>query len=152
MTVLQHGVNPLPNADVARPTLTIVNGKTGAEQTFVARKTKDPAVFVANVTFPTAGSWSYQVYDDFSSEGGQPVPCAQTHSFTAVTVGGPAGGGGTQGPGPAQPAPAATTTADGSGFPLWPVVGGALAALAAVAASALVLRRRRGDREPGVAV
>jgi hypothetical protein len=153
MTVLQHGVRPLPNAAVAQPTLTIVNTETGVQRTFAARSTKDPAVFVANVRFPAAGSWSYEVYDDFTSEGGRPVPCAQTHSFAAVTIGGPAGGGGTpQGPGPAQPVPVATTTADGTGFPLWPVVGGALAALAAIAASVVVLRRRRAGREPGVAL
>jgi hypothetical protein len=59
LTVLQHGVRPLPNADTARPTVTIVNTETGAQKTFVARGTKDRAVFVANVVFPTAGSWRY---------------------------------------------------------------------------------------------
>jgi hypothetical protein len=153
LTVLQHGVRPLPNADTARPTVTIVNTETGAQKTFVARSTKDPAVFVAQVVFPTRGSWSYQVYDDFSSEGGQPVPCAQTHSFAAVGVGGaPAGGGGGEppAPAPANPVPAVAPAGDGEGFPVWPVVGGALAALAALAVSVALLRRRRGAHAPGM--
>jgi hypothetical protein len=153
ITVLQHGVQPLPNAKTAQPTLTIVNTKTGAEQTFAARRTKDPAVYVAKVVFPATGSWSYQVFDDFTSEGGQPVPCAQTHTFAAVDVGGPAGGGsqtppssGEPAPAPAQPVPSAATGDDGN-FPVWPVVGAVLAGLAAIAASLLLLHRRRGRSE-----
>ena len=152
MTVLQHGVRPLPNADTARPTLTIVNTDTGAQKTFAARSTQDPSVFVAKVVFPTAGSWSYRVYDDFTSEGGEPVPCAQTHEFAAVGVGtAPAGGSGGEppAPAPANPVPAAASSG-GEGFPVWPVVGGALAALAAVAVSVALLRRRRGAHAPGV--
>ncbi len=146
LTVLQHGVQPLPNADTARPTLTIVNTKTGEQQTFVAKQTKDPAVFVANVVFPAAGSWRYEVYDDFSSDGGGPVPCAQTHTFSAVTIGGggPAGGGEPPSPTPVDPLPT-VSSAGGSGFPVWPVVGGALAALAALAVSVALLRRRRSE-------
>jgi hypothetical protein len=135
LTVLQHGVNALPNAKTARPTVTIVNTETNATRTFVARGTKDPEVFVANVVFPTAGNWRYEVFDDFSSWGGEPAPCAQTHTFAAVTIGGPAGGGtpsGPQGPQPATPAPAAS--ADEGGIPVWPIVLGALAALALAAA------------------
>jgi hypothetical protein len=147
ITVLQHGVRPLPNADVARPTLTILNAETGAERTFVARSTKDPAVFVANVVFPTAGSWSYEVFDDFTSEGGEPVPCAQTHTFSAVNVGGPAAGGGeppASTPAPADPLPVVASSASDSAFPVWPVVGGILAALAALGITLAVVRRRRG--------
>jgi hypothetical protein len=148
LTVLQHGVQPLPNAETARPTLTIVNSKTGRQQTFVAKKTKDPAVFVADVVFPTAGSWSYKVYDDFSSDGGGPVPCAQTHTFSAVTVGGggaSAGGGEPPAPTPVEPVPVVASSASGSSFPVWPVVGGALAALAALAVSVALVRRRRSE-------
>ena len=146
LTVLQHGANALPNANTARPTLTIVNTETNASRTFAARGTKDPEVFVARVVFPTAGSWRYEVYDDFSSDGGQPVPCAQTHTFAAVTIGGPAGGGTPSGPQPAAPLPAAATT-DDSGFPVWPVVGAALAALAALALATALLRRWKPRRE-----
>jgi hypothetical protein len=149
ITVLQHGVRPLPNQKTAQPTLTIVNTETGAERTFVAQRTKDPAVYVADVVFPAAGSWRYEVFDDFTSEGGTPVPCARTHTFAAVDIGGPAGGGSTPpssgdpAPAPAQPVPAAASGDDGS-FPVWPVVGAALAGLAAIAASLFLLRRRRG--------
>ena len=144
LTVLQHGVNALPNAKTARPTVTIVNAETGAQRTFVARGTKKPEVFVANVVFPTAGSWRYEVYDDFSSWGGEPAPCAQTHTFEAVSIGGvPTGGG--EPPAPvADPLPSVAPAADGSSFPLWPLVGGALAALAGLAVAFGVLRRRRG--------
>jgi hypothetical protein len=143
MTVLQHGVNPLPNADTARPTLTILNEETGATRTFAARPTDDPAVFSADVVFPAAGTWTYEVYDGFTAwEDGSAAPCAQTHGFAAVTVGGaPAGGGGT--PPTAQPAPLAAT--DDGGFPVWGAVGAALAALAAVVLSAALLRRRRRE-------
>lgn len=153
ITVLQHGVQPLPNAKTAQPTLTIVNTETGAEQTFVAQRTKDPAVYTAQVVFPAAGSWRYEVFDDFTSEGGEPVPCAQTHTFAAVNVGGPAGGGsqtppssGEPTPAPAQPVPAAASADDG-GFPVWPVVGALLAGLAAIAAALVLVRRHRRDPE-----
>jgi hypothetical protein len=153
ITVLQHGVQPLPNAKTAQPTLTIVNTETGAEQTFVARRTNDPEVYVANVVFPAAGSWRYEVFDDFTSDASGPVPCAQTHTFSAVDVGGPAGGGSQTPPSssepaptPAQPVPSASTGDDGS-FPVWPVVGAVLAGLAAIAASLLLVRRRRGHSE-----
>ena len=153
ITVLQHGVQPLPNAKTAQPTLTIVNTETGAEQTFVAQRTKDPAVYTAQVVFPAAGSWRYEVFDDFTSEGGEPVPCAQTHTFAAVNVGGPAGGGsqtppssGEPAPAPAQPVPAAASADDG-GFPVWPVVGALLAGLAAIVATLVLVRRYRRDPE-----
>ncbi len=142
MTVLQHGRNALPNTKTARPELTIVNSQTGERKTFVARGTKNLEVFVAEVVFPAAGSWRYEVYDDFSSMDGQPVPCAQTHSFAAVTIGGPSGGAPA---GPASADPVATSApADGS-FPVWPVAGGVLAALTAVALSLALLRRRRTE-------
>jgi hypothetical protein len=129
LTVLQHGRNALPNAATARPELAIVNTGTGERRTFVARPTADPEVFVAQVVFPAAGSWRYEVFDDFTSDGAQPVPCAQTHSFAAVTVGGPAGGASTP----------------SSGFPVAPAVGGSLAVLAALALSVLLVRRRRAE-------
>jgi hypothetical protein len=145
LTVLQHGVNALPNAKTARPTLTIVNTETGTTRTFVARGTRNPEVFVADVVFPTAGSWRYEVYDDFTSDGSQAVPCAQTHTFTAVAVGGPAGGGTPSGPKPTAPVPAAVS--GGDGFPVWPVVGGVLAALAL--STGLLLLLRRPSAPPG---
>lgn len=160
ITVLQHGVQPLPNARTARPTLTIVNAESGARQAFVAERTKDPAVYVAQVVFPATGSWRYEVFDDFTSWGGEAAPCARTHSFAAVDVGGPAGGASATPPSAGDPAPVptpstadsipASAVADGS-FPVWALVAGVLATLAAVVVSLLVVRRRRG-RGPEVAV
>lgn len=132
LTVLQHGVNALPNASTARPTVTIANAETGERRTFVARATGDPRVFSADVVFPSAGSWRYEVYDDFSSWEGEPAPCAQTHTFAAVSVGGPTDG---------------ASTGTGASFPLWPVVGTALAGLAAILLAAALLRRWRPRRE-----
>ena len=138
LTVLQHGQNALPNATTARPELTIVNTGTGERKTFVAGPTGDPEVFAAQVVFPAAGSWRYEVFDDFTSDGTQAVPCAQTHTFTAVTVGGPAGGGA-----------APPSSGEGAGFPVAPAVGGSLAVLAALALSIVLLRRRREEVAPG---
>jgi hypothetical protein len=133
LTVLQHGANALPNAATARPELTIVNTGTGEQQTFVARPTGDPEVFVADVVFPAGGTWRYEVFDDFTSDGTRSVPCAQTHTFAAVTVsGGPAGGA-------APPS---------SSFPVAPAVGGSLAVLAALGLSVVLLRRRRAEVAP----
>jgi hypothetical protein len=140
VTVLQHGVTPLPNAATARPTVTIVNEATKARKTFAARKTDDPTVFVARVVFPTAGSWRYEVYDDFSSWDGEPAPCAQTHTFAAVSIGG--SGGGANGQPPAV-SPVAAADSTGAGFRVWPIVAGVLGALAAVGLSAGLVRRRR---------
>jgi len=133
LTVLQHGRNALPNAQTARPELTIVNTDTGQRKTFVARPTGDPEVFAAQVVFPAAGSWRYEVFDDFTSDGTQAVPCAQTHTFAAVAVGGPAGGA------------APPSSGGDAGFPVLPAVGGSLALLAALALSVALVRRRRGE-------
>ena len=44
-------------------------------------------MYVAKVKFPSAGSWSYEVYDGFTQYGG-----AQTHTFGAISVGAASGG------------------------------------------------------------
>jgi len=158
MTVLQHGRTPLPDAKTARPTLTIVNDARGGQRTFVARPTKDPTVFTASVVFPSAGSWRYEVFDGFTTWQGEPAPCAQTHAFSAVSVGGaPVAGGEPPAPAPSSTPPladpiVASAEPSGAGFPVWPVVASALAALAAFALGAGVVRRRRAGRGPEVAV
>jgi hypothetical protein len=149
MTVLQHGRTPLPNAESARPTLTIRNTETGSTRTFTSRPTKDPTVFQASVVFPSAGSWRYEVFDDFTSWDGQSVPCAQTHSFKAIAIGGSAGSGGSKAGPPIDPL--ATASTDQEGFPFWPVIGGILAALAAVGGGGALIRKRRAARAPEVA-
>jgi hypothetical protein len=77
-----------------------------------------------------------------------------------VAIGGaPAGGGEPPAPAPASapaPAPAdpiiASAESSGEGFPVWPVVAGALAALAAFVLGAGIVRKRRAGRGPEVAV
>lgn len=137
ITVLQHGRNPLPDAAAAAPTLTIANRATGERKTFTAAAS-DPAagLYEARVVFPSAGAWTYEVFDDFTSWNGEPAPCAQTHSFAAAQIAGP-------GAGPPADAPAASASA--GGLPVWPLVGGALGLLGA---SLLVLYvvRRHGSR------
>jgi hypothetical protein len=85
VTVLQHGMTPLSGL---HPTVTIRNGSTS--KTFEATATDKPGVYRAKVVFPSAGTWSYAVYDGFTQYGGQ-----KTHTFPSVSigVGGSDGGG-----------------------------------------------------------
>jgi hypothetical protein len=121
VTVLQHGVNPLPDARDAEPKVTIVHAATGKEETFTA-KSSDPdrGRYEARVIFPFGGEWTYRVFDDFPE-----AACARTHTFGAVQIGGPT----------------ASSVAGGSGFPLWPFVGGVGAVLCAAFALGYRLRR-----------
>jgi hypothetical protein len=140
LTILQHGQNPLPDAAKARPEVTIVNASTGERRTFAAKAT-DPAAgtYVANVVFPSAGTWRYEVFDGFTSWNGEAAPCAQTHTFASVDIGGPGSAA------PKAPPPSAVAESE-STFPVWPLAGG-LAALVAAVSLALFLRRR-GSRAP----
>ena len=108
ITIKSHGVTP---AEGLRPTLTIRGPET---RTFAAKPAGRPGVYVAEVVFPTAGSYRYEVMDGYAS---------QVHTFAPVEIG-------------ALPVPG------GGGFPAWAiapiVVGGAMAA----ALAALLLRRR----------
>jgi hypothetical protein len=78
LTVLQHGRTPLEGI---APVLTITNGD-GDSRAFTATPTGKPGVYHADVVFPTEGTWSYQIWDDFS----------QTHTFKPVEIAAPAGG------------------------------------------------------------
>jgi hypothetical protein len=81
ITVLQHGVTPLPGV---RPTLTIRKVQrtlSSVTRTFSTRATGRTGVYRARVVFPSAGRWRYEVYDGFTQYGG-----ARTHSFAAVTI------------------------------------------------------------------
>ena len=73
MTILQHGVTPL---DGLQPTVRITD-TTGETDSFAARPTGAPGGYVAAVTFPTAGTWRYEIWDGFS----------QTHTYSPVTIG-----------------------------------------------------------------
>ena len=113
LTLLQHGVTPL---DGVHPTLTITGPET---KTFEFTPTGKPGGYVAEVVFPSAGTWRYRLDDNFS----------QVHTFAPIQIG----------------APAITPTPIGGsdgGFPAWaiaPIVVGALL----LAALGFVLVRRR---------
>jgi hypothetical protein len=114
VTVLQHGNPETPLMGVT-PTLTIRNGST--TKTFKGTPTGADGVSTIKVVFPSAGKWSYSVYDGFTEYGG-----ATTHTFAPVTIG--AGG-------------------DGGGFPTVTVTGVALALLGIALALYLLSRRIR---------
>jgi hypothetical protein len=85
---LQHGRTPL---DGLKPTLTIrkspprisSSDATGrsTSRTFVARPAGRPGLYRARVVFPSAGTWSYEVFDGFVQYGG-----AQTHHYAPVKI------------------------------------------------------------------
>jgi hypothetical protein len=77
MTVLQHGVTPVEGI---APVLTITNGD-GDSRSFTGTPTGKPGVYHADVVFPSAGTWSYTVWDDFS----------RTHTYKPVEIGSPGG-------------------------------------------------------------
>jgi hypothetical protein len=115
VTLLQHGVTPLEGVN---PSITIRGPET---RTFAARPTSEPGIYVADVVFPTAGSYRYEIDDGFS----------QVHSFAAVPIPGP------------EAAPG------GNGFPDWLI--GPLAAVAlALAAGAVLARRRAAQGVPAL--
>jgi hypothetical protein len=124
--VLQHGRNPLPDAADAKPTVTIINRATDDRTTFTAKAT-DPAagLYEARVVFPVPGAWDYEVFDDFTSFDGEAAPCARTHAFDDVRIGGTA------------------PPSSAGAFPVAPV-GGGLGALLLVGVGVLYLRRRNG--------
>jgi hypothetical protein len=118
MTILQHGNPETPLMGVI-PTVTIRNGST--TKTFKGTMTDEDGVSVAKVVFPSAGKWSYTVFDGFTEYGG-----ATTHTFAPVTIG-PAG--------------------DGGGFPTMTVTT-VLAALMGTALALFLLARRIRVRAP----
>jgi hypothetical protein len=62
LIVKQHGVTPL---DDVTPSLKIDNGE-GVVQTFAARPAGRPGTYVADVTYPSAGTWKTRIYDGFT--------------------------------------------------------------------------------------
>ncbi len=122
ITILQHGNADTPLTGIS-PTMSLV-GKGGKKVTFPAKPTDTPGVYVAAVKFPSAGSWSYEVYDGFGEYGG-----AQTHTFAPISVSGAAGSGGFD-------------------LPSLPVSAAILFGLALVIALALGMRRVRPRPAP----
>lgn len=122
ITILQHGNADTPLTGIS-PTISLI-GPGGKKETFAAKETKEPGVYLAKVKFPSAGAWTYEVYDGFTEYGG-----AQTHTFGTISVG--AGSG-------------------GSGFdlPSVPVFAAVLLGLALVVALVLGMRRVRPRPAP----
>jgi hypothetical protein len=86
LTVLRHGVTPTSGA---APSITI-RGQ-GGPQTFQAKPAGTTGAYVANVVFPSAGSWRYEVSDGLAATG---YGVSQTHTYGAVDIApGPGGGG-----------------------------------------------------------
>jgi YtkA-like len=120
ITILQHGQTPLVGVS---PTISLI-GKGGKRETFPTKPTDEPGVYLAKVKFPSAGSWSYEVYDGFSQYGQ-----AKNHSFGAISVGAASGG-------------------SGSELPSLPITAGILLALGAAIALVLGMRRLRPRPAP----
>jgi hypothetical protein len=83
LIVKQHGITPMQGV---RPSVRITSS-AGVERTFPARPTDRIGVYVADVTFPSAGTWRARLFDGFTDV----VP----HRLPALTVGtGPQPAGG----------------------------------------------------------
>jgi len=119
ITVLQHGETPLAGVT---PIVRVRDGGGKVVESFTAKPTGKTGVYHAVVSFPGSGTYSYEVYDGFTTYGG-----AKTHTFKPVEIGAP-----------------------GDSFPYLPVaVALALAlALALAAGTVLALRRRHPAPEP----
>jgi hypothetical protein len=126
LTILQHGRTPLSNL---QPSVTVRSADGKTARTFAARPARKAGLYTADVVFPRAGTWRYEVNDAFS----------QVHQFAPVAIGRSV----------AVTAPASAPVSDGGGGA---DVGAALAAaaLAGVVAAflAAALMRRRPATAP----
>jgi hypothetical protein len=114
LIVKQHGVTPMAGV---KPSVRIDNGE-GVVKTFRARPTGTVGTYVADVTFPSEGTWKTRFYDGFTD--------AFPHRISPLTV-----------------APGTGAAARGSEFP-WPqVVMLALVALTFLGGIAAVSDRPR---------
>ncbi len=111
ITVLQHGETPL--AGVV-PIVRIRDGGGKVVKSFTATPTGRTGVYQAVVKFPSSGTFSYEVYDGFTTYGNP-----QTHTFKPVEIGAP-----------------------GDSFPYLPL-GIAVALALALAAATVAVGRRR---------
>lgn len=129
ITILQHGRNPLPDAPDARPRVAIVN-EAGDRRTFTARPV-DPSkgTYEAEIVFPSAGTWKFSVFDDFTTWNKTSAPCSRWHELGSVQIG---------------PSPPGTSAGDSGTVPFWPVTGGLGAVLLLVAGAVFLgVRGRR---------
>jgi len=131
ITVLQHGRTPLEGL---QPVVRIRSGDATRE--FAAEPTRKTGVYRAEVVFPTAGRWDYEVLDGFINE--------SPHTFPAVEIGsgGAVPAAATQSSPPAAPA-------DGGGVAAGWLWGAGAALVLAGAVLLLDRRRRRPDASAG---
>jgi hypothetical protein len=128
MTVWAAGDRPVIGPS---PTLTVRNLGTGERIVVRAKPTGEPGKYAARVVFPVAARYSYEVYDPTTD---------RRYTFPVVRiVAAPAADA------PASDAPRTVLAPAGGSdsFPLWPVVGGGLAALAALGLAGAVIRAAR---------
>jgi hypothetical protein len=111
--VRQHGMTPLPGVEPA----VLVRGPDGGVQRFAAKPAESPGDYRAEVTFPTSGTFSYEVDDGFG----------RRHAFAPVEIG----------------AGSAAAASGGDDTPWLAPLGAAIAGIAAAGLAALALRRRR---------
>jgi hypothetical protein len=137
ITVLQHGRTPL---DGLAPEVRITSGDD--TRTFAAQPTGKRGVYRAEVVFPKAGRWTYEVLDGFNNE----FP----HTFPAVVIGDGRGSPAAVEPvataAPPVPEPAADSGGGIAAGWLW---GAGAALLLALAVLGLDRRRRLQARMPG---
>jgi hypothetical protein len=113
LTVLAHGVTPL---DGIHPTVTLVGDGGETVGPIAATPTGKTGVYHAEVRFPSAGTWRYEIHDGYT----------QTHTFKPVVVG--------------------AVESTPSSFPTLPVGGIALALLAGAALLLLLRRARQAPQ------
>ena len=80
LIVKQHGVTPLAGVT---PSVRIDNG-AGVVKTFNARPTAKVGTYVADVTFPSGGTWKTRLFDGFTD--------AVPHRLSPLTVANAGGG------------------------------------------------------------
>ena len=111
----------------AKPGIQITNVNTDQRIDYPAAPGKGEGVYVVDVVFPEAGTWSYAAYDGVTG---------RMYEFPAVEITGPS----------VLKRPVATTKAPssaGGSFPVWALVGGLAAFGIASAGAAVVIRRRQ---------
>lgn len=74
LIVKQHGITPL---DGVTPSVEITD-EAGAVRTFPARPTGRPGSYMAEVTYPSPGTWNTRIYDGFTD--------AVPHRLSPMTV------------------------------------------------------------------
>ena len=135
ITVLQHGRTPLAGLT---PEVRISSGDD--TRGFAAVPTGKTGVYRAEVVFPKAGRWTYEVRDGFNNE----FP----HTYPAVEIGD--GGGTVTEPIATAAAPAPAPAADtGGGIAAGWLWGAGAALLLALAVLGVDRRRRLQGRLPG---